>query len=245
MIEKLISLAGRMELGFDPGILYSILGVVGAMPLCLLVASLRGETLEKARKLTFSFIETWGGFAPKGLRGWITLSLGSTVGFALLWGLAQTLNTLGKDIVPYTSAAFHHFGKMNTAWSVENWHEWEAFLREIRRHYNCKHPEHDLMVNRQTFYIFKSSIGATAVRAMRTLFMFSVLLFFAGLFDLRNKKFRKRGMAALMVAIFAAAAFTFTWSARQESYVSEAFLVNNDLGEDCQANEPESHLAYK
>jgi hypothetical protein len=210
-------------------LLYVGLGLIGALPLFLLVASARCQSLGTARRGTMKFLEEWGGIAPKSLREWVRTAIGSSVSFAFLVALAFTFNLLGDAVMPAFSRPFGYFGSHHVAWSEEHRFDWETFRETMKSQWVLGHPGEDLR-QPAAFEKFKNDRGKELVRVPRTLVIFSLLLIPAGLLDLRSKRFRRRGLALLSIGCLSFFLFSIIWTNRKAHYIREVMTANETLG---------------
>lgn len=213
-------------------LLLTIMAVIGAMPIFLLVAAITRSSLKESQTKTMLFLEQWGGIAPDSVKEWIRTTIGSTVGFALLVALTATFNSLGDGpLIPYISGKLNHFGVEYTQWSEGHETEWKTFRDGVRINWVKAHPEEDLNKDAASWDKWKQGKGKDSVRVPRTLIFFSFILAIAGLVDLTDKTFRKRGALLLILGLTFSISFLYIWADRKNSYVHNVFLANESLGQ--------------
>jgi hypothetical protein len=211
-------------------LLLSILAVIGAMPIFLLVSAITRSDLKEAQVNTMTFLERWGGIAPESVQEWIRKAMGATAGFALLVALAATFNKLGDGpIIPILSGSFGHFGAEYTQWSEAHQTEWEGFRDGVRVNWVKIYPDENLVKDPDAWDKWKRDKGKDSVRVPRTLVFFSFIILTAGLVDLTNKTFRRRGVLLVIIGALSFMSFLYIWADRKDSYIHAVFLANETL----------------
>lgn len=209
----------------------SCMAVIGAMPIFLLVAALTRNTVKDAQESTMAFLERWGGIAPNSVKTWVTKTIGSTVGFALLIALTAAFNKLGDGpLVPHLSGLFQHFGNKYTQWSESHDDDWRNLRDGVRINWAKAHHGEDL-TQPNAWEEWKNRHGKENVRIPRTLIFFSLILALAGLVDLIGKTFRQRGALLLTVGLVASISCLYIWADRKNSYVHNVALANETLNQ--------------
>ena len=214
--------------------LFSLLSVIGAMPLALLVAATQRIKLREAIKKISKFLETWAGMAPKAIHAYISTAIGFSGGFIFLVALTYILNSLGNATMPHYSRAAHHFGRPLTMWSVEHEPDWKKFKNAFQNRWQKEHPQ-------QKWDDLKTeTLSKWQVRAARVLFYYSLLLLLAGVVDLGFvliarllkftwKRFFKRGISVTLIGLAASFVCLLIWVDRKQYYINEVVRVNDAL----------------
>jgi len=210
--------------------LFSLVTVIGAMAVFVLVAAIFGVSIADAQKQTMEFLVGWGGVAPERLHKAIAISIGGSVGFALLVAFAVTLDALADASIHKLSQLFRHFGIKEVIWSEDFSSDWKTFRNTIRVRWGESNPDEDIAKDNKKWETFKDHRGKNAVRASRTLAYFSSLVVVAGVIDLISLAQYQRGVALLVIGVIGVVTLCYVWADRKASYVNEIFLANESLG---------------
>lgn len=211
-------------------ILFTILALIGAMPIILIVAAVKASTVNEARSETLTFLHDWGGIAPDGLVQWCKTTFGSSVAFFLLIALAFFFNLIGDGTAPRISAQFSHFEFSSTKWSVENAHDWSKLKTHLRENWIQKYPDQDLE-NMDNWNAWKNEHKKYQLRGVRTLIYFALLLAAAGIIDIIRRKYWRRGIIITLAGILFFISTTFIWSERTNHYIGSIISANHSLGD--------------
>ena len=203
-------------------LLYPLLAVIGASPLVLLFAAVRGfDTREAARELSRS-LGSIGSLMPGALPG-KRRSLGIAFGLFLGTVLAMVLGHLANNLMPHLTF-LPHGSSETTEWALldpnDDW-------RTYRSRYKASYLENS-GVKEKGWQAHKHELGRGSVRSARTLFSFSLLLGIAGLVDLVRRR-RHRGVASLLVSCLACLVLYFFWYDREGHYVREMVMSASRL----------------
>lgn len=202
-------------------ILLPLLSVIGVMAVFLVVAAASRTRVEVARKKTLKFLQDWADVAPEALRGVITSLLGFTGGFALVVALTFGLDRLSDATMPFWSHGFGYFRKPLVTWSAAHNAEWKKFRKKLENEWKAEHPT-------MGWDDYKD-VNKWQVRAARTLFYYSLLLLLAGIIDTTSKRFRRRGVTVMVIAVVAGFTCLLVWTHRKDQYIGEVLQTNATL----------------
>ena len=214
-------------------VLFPILAVVGAVPLFFLVASAMRMSLQQARETTLEFLNNWAKITPLATRRIISSILGYSTGFALLVALAYGLNGIADNTMPFFSRLVGHFGNRIVIWSVEHEKDWKDFRGKFAEKWESEkvkeNPDAKETANEMWEEFKTKELDKWQVRFTRTLFFFSLLLVIAGLIDALSRRYRKRGVALLIVGLVSTTLCLNYWVYRKAHYIDRIRFENRQL----------------
>lgn len=210
--------------------LFASLALIGAMPVFLLVASIKRCSLKQAHSNTMTFLEDWGGISPQGLTNWINLTFGSSVAFGLLIALAYVFNLVGDGTAPRISSAFSHFNVSYVEWSVSHESDWKKIMKHLRTNWKTLRPSEDIE-DPAVWAKWKNDRKKYEARGARTLVYFSLLMFIAGLIDILGRRKWRRGVTVTILGALFFIMMIFVWADRKGHYVEAVLAANESLGE--------------
>ena len=211
-------------------LLFAGLALIGAMPVFLLVASIKRCSLRQARLNTMTFLEDWGGIAPQRLANWFKLTFGSSVAFGLLIALAFAFNLVGDGTAPRISSAFGHFNVSYVEWSVSHEFDWKTLMTHLRTNWKKLHPSEDIE-DPTVWAKWKNDRKKYQARGARTLVYFSILMFVAGFIDILGRRQWRRGVTVTILGALFFLMMIFVWAERKGHYVEAVLAANDSLGE--------------
>ena len=200
-------------------VFYSIIAVIGAMPLFFLVAAAMRISVKRAKKISLQFLEDWAQVAPEAIQGAVSSILGFATGFALLVALTFGFDKVGDEIMPHISGVFGYGGSQIVAWSVNSRSDWQRMRDDYRERWEAQNQG-------RTWEEHKNELEKRQVRGARTLFFFALLLIIAGGLDIFSARLRKRGLALLLIGVVATSACLIWWVGRKEHYIGEVVRLS-------------------
>lgn len=227
LVAVALLVLGAAALGPTLGdrLLYPLIGIVGAIPLLLLIAAIRGCRLATLRDRL-----------RKAFSGWVGGSMGSSwqrsarlVGLALGIVALSSLSLLLSycaDLALPTLRFIPHPVDTAADWSMNHSEEWDVFRGRFKNELLAGSGSSE-----RAWQDFKADTGRWMVRATRTLFLYAVLLGLAGLADLARRNPRRGGTSLLLAAVMALLLYS-TWFLREGDFVKEVVLANQRLPAD-------------
>lgn len=214
---------------------YGALGVLGAMPLVMMVAAVRQNTIAVARRRLLTFFRDWAGMAPRDLHRLVRATVGFSGAFVFFVAFAFLADRVAAAVAdpvlrlwPLPSEA--------TSWQLSHQSEWSTFRSSYEnswRHYTGKS---DWELDRHVF-----ELGRWRTRAARTATLLCVLAAFAGAYDCyRSPRFRRRGMATFLTALVLTVATCSIWSLSEGRFVKSLATANRALPSEFEVDVPAS-----
>jgi hypothetical protein len=185
-------------------------------------------TLDRGIRVTIAFLDRYAAIVPQGYQAVVKITVGATSGFLFMIAAALFANVVGEQIAPPLASVFGYFGHTQTAWVSEHKKEWRRYSRGVQDNWIEAQKAHDTKDRDTAEYRkrFLDKMEKTDVRTPRTLLVFALLLPMAALRDLLGHRYRKRGIALLLVGLPMAIALNAAWAQKKEVFISNVLSAN-------------------
>ena len=187
--------------------LFVILGLVGAMPLTILVAALKNKGISSAAREINKFLTEWSGLAPE-VQPILKKVLGFSGSFVFLFALALVLAGISEGSMPYLTF-IPHLPHQATQWRISHADDWSMLVFRYK----------GTFANEKEYEEKKGILGHPYVLGSRTAFMYALILFVAGLVDVARRQRWRRGVTSLILGAFLSMTFYSLWFKTEGNYV--------------------------
>lgn len=206
-----------------------ICAIIGAMAVFILVASLFRQPIREATSITMQFLKDWAVIIPENARAMAVAIVGTSISFVFLLGLTVFFNKVGEQLAAPAASVFGYFGKDKVQWAEEQNQDWRNFRDAIIKKWGETRPKLQGKSISKIKERFRETMEKDEVRIARTLFVFALLLPVAGLADIVQKTYRKRGIALAVIGLLVTLALCAIWTQTKNGYIETVISVNRTL----------------